>query len=211
MKNDFTISSLDSATRRGAPREVMDALIRAFPQSLDVKNDDNITPRDYIQTEENCNLLLERPTSCWLQHSAEEKINKKSEDELLLLENEVRKLEYSLSECRNKENILNDRLAKIEIKLSRQDLFSNGSSLAGDVDNVCVEISDEIEAVSNHILLLRDKLESKYLEDSKNRTFINEFNDDMMKIYKHLESELSGYKNDLENISKLSRLRVQQK
>ena len=200
---------INSATRRGAPKEVMEALIHTFPQALDVKNDDNITPRDYIQTEDHCNILLERPTSCWLQSISEAKNNEKLEEELKLLESDVHKIEETLIETLEKEHRLNDRLSAMEMKLARHHLFLSGKTLTKDIDIVCEEIFNEIDVLSQNMLVAKDSIERKYREDGKNRSYINDFNSDVTKIHEHLDSELSDLRMELEIIKKLSRTTVQ--
>jgi len=196
---------LNSATRRGAPKEVMDALIRAFPPALDVKNDDNITPRDYIQTEQECNILLERPTICWSQNLADEKKDRILDEEMDQLEKEAHEMEQLLLETLNKEQKLQDRLIKMEMKLMRHDLFSNGNTLSNDIDNVCDELTNEIEILSENMLLVKENFETKYRENGKNRSFINDFNIDVMKIHDHLDSEVSDFRMELDSIKKMLR------
>ena len=174
-----------------------------------MKSDDKITPRDYIQTEENCNLLLERPTTCWLQRLSEEKNNVKLDEELQTLEEEVDEMEKKFAKCVSDEKALKERLDEIEQKLSRHEIFSNSGNLIASIESVCDELSNEIDNVSSKIHLMKTASDNKYLEDGKNRTFINDFNNDMLKIYAHLESEMRDFKKEIEKIKKQSHCRNQ--
>lgn len=191
---------LHNASRRGAPRSIVETLIRLFPQALDIQNDDGITPRDYIQSDLESNALINRPVCCWLQQLSNEETHLSMDEELQSLEREVSGLQKTLAQSLHEEDLLFKEFEQVEKKMNRLNIFNNDLSVVDQVDLVTLELQHEIDDVSNKILESLQKLEVKEEQDYKNHEYLRAFHEDVKNVYSL--DELNSLREEVDKIQK---------
>lgn len=192
-----------SAARGCAPRPVLELLIKAFPQALDVRDAFNKTPRDFYQKSTENMAILDRPICCWVHHFHDVEERDAVEDEINELLMEVSRLESGLAEEREFKNVLADKLVLFEQKVSDYANVVHGRNVEQKAkeleDYFCSELRD-LEVKLDEIART---LKHKYDTPDYERSYIRAFDEDIACIYKEVNLSTMALNHEVVALQKL--------
>jgi hypothetical protein len=193
---------LHHASRYRYPTELLSILIRAYPQALDMRDGDMRTPRDNVLFFEDISTrsAFLRPTSCWLQHLHDQKLQKKLEMELVLLEGEVEGLLKEMETSRDEEAALGTCLRQMEQELEAFGKSEQLHEFNRKAKDIQTSLENEIDVVRGKMEGLVGQIIMKYADEEKDRAYMNSFGDDVIKIYNSVNDGMLELREDLEKI-----------
>mmetsp|Transcript_14661 Transcript_14661/g.20928 ORF Transcript_14661/g.20928 Transcript_14661/m.20928 type:complete len:199 (-) Transcript_14661:33-629(-) len=186
------------------PKQVTEALILSYPKGLDIYDTRKKTPRDYFKNKNNEHLdiqaLINRPVICWMKNLSDDANSKNMKDDLLVLEREVEDLinqvNITLEEEAKIENLFNQTCLIID----EFDISAKEKALMNRIDTVGKTIETEVQQITDNLLNSFEVTEIKYLDDERERQYIEAFNDDVIKIYTHAQEDIGEMREELNKI-----------
>lgn len=193
---------LHHAVRYRYPTELLRILIRAYPQALDMRDGGMRTPRDYVPIIEDiaARSAFLRPTSCWLQHLRDEKMQTRLENELVLLEGEVEGLLKEMETSRDEEAALGACLRQMEQELEAFGNLEQLREFNRKGKDIQTSLENEIDVIRGKMEGLVGQMIMKYADEEKDRAYMNSFSDDVIKIYNNVNDGMVELREDLEKI-----------
>jgi hypothetical protein len=175
-----------SASRGCAPRPVLELLIKAFPQALDVSDDFDESARDFLQpTTENI-AILDRPTCCWVQHFHDEEERDNVEDNITGMLKEVARLEQEIASEVSREKELLEQLEGFETRIEGFSTVPHGRNIEQRAKELEDFFSSEIDDMEAQLLEMGTTLEHKYDKPNSERAYVRAFDEDIALIYKDI-------------------------
>ena len=191
--------SLAGPSRHRYPLDLLNVLIRTYPQALDIKDAGTRTPRNYANLTDSpfYRTALMRPTSCWLQHNKDEQVYEAMHQDILQMEAKLQILCRALDDSLNEEELIQQRVLSMENEIES---FGELTHARGFTDRA-TEIREEVERA---MAVIRGTLEGlvgqtilKYAEEEKERAVVASFNMDVERIYNNLNEGMEELRSDL--------------
>lgn len=196
------LTPLHWAVRYGYPLELLNVLIRAFPQALDMKDAGTRTPRHFANSTKHprTRTALLRPTSCWLQHLHDERVYEEMAQEIAELENELEILLNALEESLSEEELVKQRVTKLEAELDSFGDLTHAKGFADKAAKVYEELERSMDVIRGTLEGLVGQTILKYAEEEKERALLASFNSDVERIYNNANEGMEEMKSDLQQI-----------
>lgn len=190
------------AVRHCYPLELLNVLIRTFPQALDMKDTGTRTPRNYANLTDNpCyRTALMRPTSCWLQHLQDEQVHEAMHKDIVEMEEQLQILCRELDESLNEEELIQQRVLSLETEIElfgdsthARDLSARGAVIRVELERSMAVIRGTLEGLVGQTII-------KYAEEEKERSFLASFNLDVERVYNNANEGMEELRSDLNRI-----------
>lgn len=197
---------LHHAIRMQHSKEVIEAIIRQYPQALNMKDNQEKIPRDYELRNKgdpdliNIIAMLDRPASCWLQNVRDEEVGNNLSNELHSLEKEVGDMMVEYEKVMKDERDLLERMAEIDRVVESYNQFRENQDMDGRVAKLQISLDTELFRVKDRLNSLIGQAELKYADDEKERKYITGFNEDVIKIYENAQDEINELKEEIANM-----------
>lgn len=191
------------AVRHRYPLEILNVLIRTFPQALDMKDVGTRAPRNFcsIIDDPPSRSALLRPTSCWLQHFQDERKHLQMTREAGILEKEVLALYESLKVAQTAEQSLQQRVLKIEQELSSFGDLKSSNGFTSKAFEIRDEIAGSIDVIRGTLEGLVGQTMMKYADEEKERACLSSFNADAERIYNNAHETMEELSLELEKVT----------
>ena len=197
-----THDSKHRAVRYGYPLELLNVLIRAFPQALDMKDAGTRTPRHNakITNDPRTRTALLRPTSCWLQHLHDERVYTEMARETAAMEKELKNLLKALDESQSEEELIKQRVSKLEAELDSFGDLTHANGFADKAAELYEELERSMDVIRGTLEGLVGQTILKYAEEEKERALLASFNSDVERIYHNANDGMEELRFDLQQI-----------
>ena len=194
---------LRRAVRYRYSLELLNVLIQAFPQALDMKDAGTRTPRNYAALANHVpsRSALLRPTSCWLQHLHDERVYKEMALETAELEQEVMKLCKSLETSQNEEHNLQQRVLNLEAELNSFGDLTRANGFADKASEIHEELEGSMDVIRGTLEGLIGQTMLKYADEEKERALLASFNSDVERIYNNANEGLDELSSEIQRIT----------
>jgi len=186
---------LHHVIRHDFPSEVVEAVLRAYPEGRNCKDKKEKSPNDLMEADNDTlevQAILGRPTSCWKHAVEEEKLSRTLNQDLESLEQDIEKLKRELDEAKAEE----DRMYGIIeiVYTSCIDLEKRRTQDQYNLERLC-QIEEMVESEMNILMERLDDLcverEKTFEKEQVERNLSKAFGDDMKKLVEDAEEELS--------------------
>lgn len=156
---------LHIATTKNASADVIERLIRIYPQGLDVRNESGLTPREIGHSDPCALQSIMRPTSCWLEALGDEELEEIQDSRLMSLS---RKVDMGL-------DTLKESDAKIESVVIRLKKIQEGMETSQELGPTHAE--DKLSSLESTLIERFDMMENKLctVEDNINSYYVGDF------------------------------------
>lgn len=188
-------------------KDVLETVLRQFPQALNFQDNQKKTPKDYYDNDEDedpetpqINAILDRPTSCWIQTVRDDEISDSLDKDLDALETEIEDLmkEYATVVADGQQ--IQHRVSEIERTVGNFHKFRESQDLDVRVQELQGMLNTELMTMTEQVETLIRQAEVKYSDDERERKYIAGFNEDIEKIYENARQEIEELKTELSDI-----------
>jgi hypothetical protein len=148
------------AVHRNLNEEVIDTLIRACPETLDERNQANLTPRTIGHSHVETNQALKRPTACWHQLIEDEVREEEQVTRLKLLHERVDAALEKLVVSDNHRNESMRRLEQVEARLVVLEGLKYEANMTKTIQKLQESVREEMETTENRLTTVEDDIKA---------------------------------------------------
>jgi hypothetical protein len=139
---------------------VIDALIRAYPETLDERNQADLTPRAIGHSVGETNQALKRPTACWHQLIEDEVREEEQVTRLKMLHEQVDAALEKLVVSDNDRNGFKGRLEQVEARLVVLEGLQYETNMTKTIQKLQESVRDEMETTENRLTTVEDDIKA---------------------------------------------------
>jgi len=186
---------LHHVVRHNFPLEVVEAVLKAYPEGRTFKDKKDQSPHDLMEADNEAleiQAILDRPTPCWVHAVEEEKSNRTLSQDLVELEQDIEKLKRELDETKEEEERLYETVQTFYV--SCIDVEKRRNQDQDNFERLC-RIEDMVESETNQMMERLNELEVEretiFKKEQVERNLSKAFADDVKKLVGDAEGDLS--------------------